>query len=341
MKKIFLIGLLCFSSLLRAEVINYNPLPVEVASGDQLRVRNFWGSIKLTNNEKAKQLLVKVKQDNPSQPPSFAKSLMDEWALSIQKDGSVIEVVVRSPQGKADWRQYLIQGGAPKFDIEIIGPSLPATLSTKKGNVSVAKWQHRLNINAQEGNVKVENGNGDLNVVAPSGEVLILTQLGNVGVDSFSSQVKCRNIKGRLRVENFGGETDVGQVEGPLEIYASKGGTKVNQAKGGLEFYNGEGNFKVENLEGALKGKADRGPFIADLLGEVEVRIQAKDAPITISAPNSGASLNLGTKDGSFSVPSYLSSYETSNLKMVQGRMRGGVKGQIYVRTENGNIRVR
>ncbi len=333
--------ILSFSAI--AETIDYKPLPVEVRAGDRLLIRGFKGQVRVQSQAKAKNLSVKLRQINPdkNQMSPELKEVLDEWLFSVQRREQNIEVIVRSPQSKKVWSQMLVSGNMPSFMIEVTGPAIPLDIALKQGPVRVEDWTAPVSILANEGAVEVLGGNGDLKVSGQTGAISVKGRKGKVSLESYSGKILVSDNGGQLQLENFSGDSEVNKFEGPIQLSSTRGSAKVVNSKGRIEFFNGRGALKLESFEGAVKGVSEQGGLSLSLKGEPDVRVTTKEGNVFIAAANSGAYLNLGTSEGRIAGPSYLSSSQTPSLRLMQGRMRGNVKGQIYVRTEAGAIQVR
>ena len=71
------------------------------------------------------------------------------------------------------------------------------------------------------------------------------------------------------------------------------------------------------------------------------MRIQSKEGNVNLTLPNSGASVNVATAEGQLVLPAFLAVTRSPNLKSSKGKLRGEVAGSVFVRTTEGNIRIK
>lgn len=333
------VGALPFSSL--AKTLEFKPLSIQVQPEDKYLVRGFKGKITVVGRAKGDQLQVTLKQIQPAKIPSDMKDIVDEWLFSVQRKGSLIEVVVRSPHSKTSWEKTLQSQIMPSFEMELIGPSRELELALREGDVRLENWSAAAKIYAQNSDVLVQGGEGELDLGVQEGKVTLLKHKGKAVIESYSARITSRNGDGFLSIVNFTGPTDIVQHDGPVELKGYEGGFVISQGKGRLEFDVDRATVKVSDREGELRGKSQQGSIVAKPKGEAEIRLTTKEGNISLTLPGSGAQVNLGTEEGQIYAPNYLRLSRLPTMKMVQGRMKGSVSGQVYVRSQSGSIRVR
>lgn len=330
-------------TLAQAKVLDYKPLAMEVMPNDKLVVQGFEGRVKLVGASRAgtKDIVIQLKQDNPDNMSAEGRAVLDEWLFSLQRKGEVIEVAIRSPQSKQVWSQLLMSGGMPQFYLEITSPSIPAEVTWRKGKVAIENWNASIGAHVLEGETRLVGGKGETQVVHQDGTLIVSEREGNVSVESYKGTVTVSKIKGKLSLENFSGTTKISDIDGQMSITSTSGTMKVASSSGRLDFHNLRAALSIEDFKGELRGRNGAGTVSAALKGEVDVKIQSQEGAITLALPNSGAQVNLGTVDGTMTLPAYLHVSRLPNLKWVRGRLRGDVKGSVFVRTTDGNIRLR
>ncbi|MCB0364857.1 MAG: DUF4097 family beta strand repeat protein [Bdellovibrionaceae bacterium] len=326
-----------------AAVLDYKPLAMEVQKGDRLVIQGFEGRVKLVGNNRnnAKDIVINLKQDNPANMSAEGKAVLDEWLFSLQRKGEVIEVAIRSPQSKQVWSKLLMSGGMPQFYMEISAPPIPAEVTWRKGTVSIENWNDTLSVHVLEGETRVVGGKGEAQVVHQDGTLVLSGREGNVSVESFKGTLTVAKVKGKLDVENFSGTSRISDVDGQLNVTSTSGTMKISDSKGRLDFHNLRANLVIDDFSGELRGRNGAGSVSASVKGEADVRIHSKEGGVSLRLPNSAARVNLGTAEGNMALPNYLHVSRLPNLRWVRGRLRGDVKGSVYVRTNEGNIRLR
>lgn len=322
-------------------VIDYKPLVIEVKPNDRLVVQGFEGTIKVEGKASgSRELSIRVKQENPAKMSSEAKSVLDEWNFSLQRKGDIIEASIHSPQSKSNWSK-LLMGGVPQFYLEIAAPPVPLEISWRKGQVAIGNWSAPVSAHLLKGGLRLHGGKGEATLKNSSGELSVVEREGNILVDCFNSKVQLSNIKGKIDLENFTGETHVAGLEGGLHLVTTAGQAKIETLKGRLEFQNLRANLVIDKLSGELRGQSGGGSVTANIFGDADVRIQSKEGNVNLTLPNSGASVNVATAEGQLVLPTFLAVTRSPNLKSSKGKLRGEVAGSVFVRTTEGNIRIK
>lgn len=324
-----------------ATVLNYKPLIMEVLPNDSLVIQGFEGGVKvIAGPSKSKEIQIRLKQENPEKLSAEAKSVLDEWHLSVQRKGDLIEVAIRSPQSKSIWSKLLL-GGIPQFYLEISAPAMPLEIAWRKGPVWIENWDTRMSVHLLSGGLSVVGGKGDARLSNGEGHIKVNDREGNLFIDSFKANLNATNCKGKMEISNFSGMTQMAKLNGHLFMNTSMGKVKLSGLVGRLDFENLDADLDLDGLQGEIRGQNREGSLSLDLKGEADVRIQSKEGPVSLRLPNSGASVNLGTAEGQLYVPNFLEVKRLPNLKWTRGRLRGEQPGSVYVRTIEGNIRIR
>jgi hypothetical protein len=68
----------------------------------------------------------------------------EDWSLAIDRRESILVLEVSSAVYGAQWRKHVRQDQWPEFDVELSGPSVPATISWKEGQLEYSKWSNDL-----------------------------------------------------------------------------------------------------------------------------------------------------------------------------------------------------
>ncbi|RME14296.1 MAG: hypothetical protein D6797_09170, partial [Bdellovibrio sp.] len=203
-------------------------------------------------------------------------------------------------------------------------------------------WEGEGQVNLHEGKVLISDYKGAIKVYQYRGQVQVQKlEGGPVYLNAYKSQMKISRVKGDLHVHNFSGSTQVAQSEGRLELSSFEGRSEVKRLKGDFEFKGGRSIISAAFVEGAVTGSSLQGKISLTLKDKVRVRVRTEDAPVTLRLKKSGAWVNLGTEEGKLYVPDFLKLTRYAQLKLRQGRLRGGPSsGSVFVRTKNGDIRL-
>lgn len=232
-------------------------------------------------------------------------------------------------------------GRLPKYDLRLMGPSIPLSINWHEGQIRVEKLQADLQITAQKADVGVGGGKGELKITNLEGRVLVRDHKGELHVDSYLATVEIENLEGQLDLENFTGESKIQTVSGNVMLSSYRGSTRVAGVKGRMEFKNGVSPLHIENFEGELRGRSAQGPVFADVRGEADVRVETAEGQVNLRLPASGAWVNLGTAEGSLAVPGFLKLTRLQSQQIRTGRLRGSNGGSVFIRTGSGDIRIK
>lgn len=338
---IFAFSLVSFvGSFASGKTLDFKPLSIEVQKQDTYLVRGFKGKIKL-QAQKGNRVTVSLKQTQPANLSSEMKDIVEEWLFSVQRKDNTIEILVRSPHSKTSWEKTLQNHAMPNFEMQISGPPKLIDLALREGSIDVESWAAPITVYAQKAQVSVNGGDGELKLSLQEGSAKVTGRKGDVSIDSYSAKVICQGNEGRLRVVNFSGNSNIDSHQGPLEVNGYQGEFEVTKGRGRVDFDVDRSTVKIVGRSGDVRGKSVKGPVIASLSGEADVRVTTEEANVSLNLSNSGAQVNVGTEEGQIYAPNYLRQSRLPTMKLIQGRMRGKESGQVYVRSQSGSIRLR
>lgn len=326
--------------LVTSESLALAPLRLLVQAGDEITIKGFQGNVEYIPKDGATDLVVQVSRSNMNSEKQEVAA--DEWQFTMKRKDGRIQIQVESPQSKQAWSEILMTGAAqPRFDLKIVGPSLPMKVNWQQGSFKTSKFNNTLHVNLLKGRTEILGGEGELRVDSQSGFVKVLNRKGNVEVETYDGKVEISGIEGDVAVDNFVGDSQVVAVDGGLKLLSYKGKTTASKVKGRLEFKNGNSPLHIDNLQGELRGKTMQGPVFAAINGEANVRVESEEGQISLRLPASGAWVNLGTEEGALRVPNFLKLTRLPRQQIRTGRLRGSVGGSVFVRTTSGDIKLR
>ena len=323
-----------------AAMLDFKPTAVEVKSSDQLLIKGFDGDVKLIIG-KSNQLVVKVREETNETATAIVRQSLDEWNFSLQRGKHGVEIQVQSPHDKEVWRQILVNGGAPKFHIEITAPAMPVEMDWRSGKVIVENWQALLKIALQEGLVQITGGIGSTKLIGQEVEIRIKNRTGRVIAESYNGKINLDGVKGNCDIENFSGDTVVGQTEGQIDFRTFKSPLSIVASKGRVDFNTVRGPVKISGFSGDLKGVSDEASITAKMTSVSEVRITTQSGAVSLDLPNSSANVSASSIEGGITGPSHMKSDQLAGQRVMRGRLRGAVDGSIIVRTQSGAIKIR
>ncbi len=318
------------------------PLSLDVLPEDSYVLQGFQGRVRVIPDEGAQSLRVFVRPRQAESSSALMQRHQEEWGVSLERKSNVIQIEVQTPQSKDLWHEILAkESAAPHFDLEIRAPLRPLDVHWRRGEIEVRSWSAALSVFSHEAQTLIVGGQGVLNIHQQLGEVRVIQREGPLDLNTFSARVRLEKLSGDIRVDNFAGQTEIFENEGEIFLAGFEATQKVVGGRGRIEFKHQRSPLRVENFAGDLRGESEQGEVVASLRGEANVRVITKEAAVNLSLPGSGASVNLGSQEGAIDSPGFLRVDQMPHLRTARGRLRGGERGSVYVRTESGEIRLR
>lgn len=321
-------------------MIDFKPVALETKPSDRLILKGYDGDVKFIVT-KGSQLVVRVRQETSDQSAALIKQSLDEWNFSVQRVEGGIEMVVQSPHAKEVWRHLLMNGGGPKFHLEIAAPALPLEVVWRHGKIQIDSWSAPIRAQALEGSIVINGGNGDVKATLQEGDLRIKKRQGKVVAENFSGKLLLDDIKGNVETELFVGDGVLNGLEGNIELHSHKASVVVTGGKGRFDFDSTRGSIKLTQFSGDLKGVTEEGQINAKILNAGDVRITAQAGSVNLELPGSGASVSVSSTEGSISGPSHLKTDQLAGQRVMRGRLRGSDEGSVVVRTTTGSVRIR
>ncbi len=335
-----------------ARDVKYKDFILQLHEGDRLNIVSIKGSVKVTPNSKllmpgisaalspaegaAGNGVIRVRKSGTG----AAESNFDSWTFSVRREGNIVRVEAKGPDGKNEWEQQ-IKSAMPELHFEIDAPAVPLEIAQREGVVNVSGWKNSIHVQLVEGQTKFAKNEGSLRAQVQRGEVRIDTHKGRVEVDGFNPKVIATGIEGDTTLDNFAGETSVTTVKGNLQVTTFSGQTMAAKIGGSVDFQVGRGTLNLQDLTGSLRGKLDNGSLIAKISGEPEVNIESQEGGVSLDiSPGASPTVRLQSEEGNLTAPGDLASSKQGANKVLAGRLNGGGNGSVIVKTKTGNVRV-
>lgn len=331
-KALLLSVLFSVSSLVSGQTASSShPLSIAVTKGDKVSIAGVAGDVRLTTKKGARQFTAWIKGPQG-----------EDFPLSLKKENGVIYLKVSGPIEKSAWELAMVDKKWPKYNMNIVVPDVvdSVQLNWWKGKVSVKDLHSSLSVTIQEGKLKVTDSVGDLMAYVQKGTIEVMRQKGAVDAESYSGQVTIKDVEGVVSVNNFTGKSVVEGVEGTLNYNSYSGTTLVKNVKGRFNFKNGRSKLEARGVEGDIRGRSGQGPVKITSNSKMNVNIKSIEGTVSLKIPRSGAHVNVGSEKGGLYVPSFLKMTHFTSLKVKRGKLRGDVKGRVFVRTQSGDIRI-
>lgn len=299
---------------------------------DQLR------GIKVVGWKGQLTIIADPKVENVRHRFSQAKgSAIGAFTTSATIEDGWLNLKVIGPSSKQDWRSEI-----PKIDLEIRSKSLPLVISWVDGDVTIKSWAASVHLTHKSGKVKVEDGKETWKLSLHEGELDVMRFTGNMDVDSYASRLAIRKLDGRAKIENFQGRLTMDESKGDVILKTVQGKNTIEDLAGTFDFDNNKGEIFFSQSEGTVQGKSQAGIVDGKIKGAVEVRIRGDEPRLNLQlVKGTGARVDLGTSKGQISSGLPLKSERLENLKLLRGQISGAKVASVFVRLQNGDIRMK
>lgn len=273
---------------------------------------------------------------------SKVKVSFNENEMVLTKKENNYELRLREGQKEAGDQKV----NNAKRPVEVVGPSLPIEVHLNEGTVQLEHWSKEVLVDIQKGKVSAKNNKAPLAVQLRKGEILVSEHQGSLTIDSYAGNVFIRNLNGNLDLDNFSGESNLEKSKGRFEIRQTTGGVKVTQSAGNLQFELGRASLSSNLFSGRVEGQSQEGAITVNMAANSEVNLKTQVGRVTVQTVP-GIFLNLHTQEGEIFGPKYLTLQREGMAKSLKGRMLGvgattaAVKGNVYIRTQEGAIIVK
>jgi len=239
-----------------------------------------------------------------------AGKIAEESIVKLEKFGSRLTVKLEKP---VLWTNQSV-------DIQftaIVPRDCDVQLTTDDGDITTEYIKGDIEIKTDDGKVNLSKISGDIKV--RSGDGTITIQEVNVGV--------VRNENGWIDVETDDGRVILTRIAGDIKVGSNDGSVRIEDVIGDLDIQCEDGRITVIYGEGA---------------GDVfDVSLVTDDGPVDFMAPpNFSVDVEVITDDGAV--------YTELPVKVLGKLGKGGIKGvigkgegRLYIRTDDGSVRIR
>ena len=306
---------------------------LKVQEGDQLFIRGFSGKLRLIGKPQGRAVSLKAIQVNPK---GLSLDSWKGWALLFRRAGRRVEIVVKGPSSKLVWD---VASRRPRFEIFVEAPPMLAEIHWQEGTVSVQGWKSDLVASMGRGQVDDSKGKGSHRISLQNGSLKVSSHEGELDLESYKGRVSVVESQSRVRFENFAGVSEFKKVSGHIYFTSYKGETKFVQCEGEIEFNNIQSPVKIEKFKGVVRGQSKQGSVRVSSVGQANIHLITEEGAVYLNLLRSSARVDLGSIEGGIYAPKFLNLTRLPNLKLIRGRLKGGVKGgKVTVRTRSGKI---
>ena len=191
-----------------------------------------------------------------------------------------------------------------------------------------------LEVSTDDGAITTERINGDIKIKTDDGKVNISQISGNIRVESGDGSITMQDV-------NIGG---VRSEDGLIDIQTDDGRVTLTRIVGDIKVRSNDGSVAIEDVIGDVDIQSDDGRIIViynkETGGVFDVSMVTDDGAVDFTAPkNFSANVEVIT-DGSL--------YTDLPVKVLGKLGKNGIKGAIgtgegrlYIKTDDGSIRIR
>ncbi|MCB9026822.1 MAG: DUF4097 family beta strand repeat protein [Bdellovibrionaceae bacterium] len=340
----WLMGLF-ISQLVFAETLNFKPLLYSESEVKAVTIHGLKGNVRVIGEpSRTGDFQIRVSRRSSDNISNDEKELFENWIFSYKNELGHLELFVKEPADKEKLIKSLSVNSThvPNFDIQIQGAAKPLNIWWQEGELNLSRWNQPIKVVQQKGKVSLTDFESSASIFINQGEVYLTRVKGSVDLESYKAIYQVNNYDGNMKLDSFSGKLKLDNLSGSLNIANHSGRVDILNSKGSLDFKMAQSKIYIKNFNGDIQGKTESGSVEAELSGTANARIHSVDGPVSLSLPQSAASVNIGSKKGQLIAPQYLRSQQWSSLKTISGQLRGKDEGgRIYVRSEGGSIRIR
>jgi DUF4097 and DUF4098 domain-containing protein YvlB len=193
--------------------------------------------------------------------------------------------------------------------------------------------------------LEVSTDDGDITTENINGEVEIKTDDGKVYLSKISGGIMVRSDDGSVTIQDVNTDNKLPRDDGWIDIQTDDGRVNMSQINGNIKVRSNDGSTRIEDVAGDIDAQSNDGRitivYSGDAGGFYNVSLVTDDGAIDFTAPtNFSAKVEVITDDGSI---------DTGLPVQVSGKLgKNGIKGvigtgegRLYIKTDDGSIRIR
>jgi|GEM_PF-6320074 len=302
--------ILISAQLAHADKFAYPPQKVAAAGIQQIKISGVKGRLTMRGNN-SKSFKIRISHSKNKR--------FEDWSLSVDRQGDALVLEVFNVAVGSQWRHTVRAELWPEFDIEIEGPSVATVISWREGVMQLTQWQNDVEATFLNGKFSARGMRGKLKVQAVDGQV---------DIADFAGSLDLKGEKGRVELTGIRGAVDLNWVHGVLRGERLSGPTTLEMPSG---------NARLKNLSGKLKVTGGNSEWDLSASAPSDLEVMTESGPVKIHW-NGGAKVFLTSSTGAINVPKPLQVEIREGLKVVEALDQKKPRGQVFVRTQSGNI---
>lgn len=324
----FVTFLLC-GVMARAEKVGYPEQKLLAKGVERLEISGVKGHVKLSGRP-GKVFRFKVRH-------SKSRKFQD-WSLSVDRRGSALVFEVFSVAYGPQWRSQLTKDLWPEFDVEIEGPSTPAVVSWREGELEFVRWSAPIEATQVNGRVSVKNGAADYRLDVGQSDVNIDGLAGKLSIKGDRGSVRVSDLTGSLDLNWIRGDLDLKRLVGDAVVESSEANLRLRSCKGDWDIRIHKGQVAIDDCSGKLKAEGDRTAWSVRRSSISDAEIKSGDGPVRWDWKAGGAKVFLTSNSGSISGPKIRFGLDREGRKVSEFVVGRKPFAQVFVKTQSGPI---
>ena len=239
-----------------------------------------------------------------------ARTIAEKTKVKLEQFGSKLTVKLEKP--------ILITNQSVDIQVEaMVLKNCDVELSTDDGDITIE------NIN---GDIDIKTDDGSVSLARIAGDIKIRSNDGSVNIQEFNSDVILQRA-GWIDIQTDDGSVTISRVVGDIKVRSNDGSTKVQQVTGDVNIQSDDGRITVVYSE--------------DAGGVCNISLVTDDAAVDLTAPaNFSANVEVITDDGSINTDLPIKVTGKLGKSGIKGTIGTG-EGRLYIKTNDGSIRIR
>ncbi len=194
-------------------------------------------------------------------------------------------------------------------------------------------------------NLEVSTDDGDITAENINGDIEIQTDDGKVNLSQINGNIKSKSDDGSITIRNVNTDSGLQRQDGRIDIQTDDGRITLSQIVGNIKVRSDDGSTRAEDITGDVNIQSDDGRitvvYAEDAGGVCNVSLVTDDAAIDLKAPaNFSASAEIITDDGSINTDLPIKVTGKLGKSGIKGTIGTG-EGRLYIKTNDGSIRIR
>ncbi len=192
--------------------------------------------------------------------------------------------------------------------------------------------------------VQLSTDDGDITIEHINGDIDIKTDDGSVSLARIVGDIKVRSNDGSVNIQEFNSDVNL-QRAGWIDIQTDDGSVTMSRVVGDIKVRSNDGSTRVQEVSGDVNIQSDDGRitvvYSEDAGGVCNISLVTDDAAIDLTAPaNFSADVEVITNDGSINTDLPIKVTGKLGKSGIKGTIRTG-EGRLYIKTDDGSIRIR